>query len=196
MNRLIIIGAGGHGKVVADIAVKAGYKDVVFLDDGTIQDCVGFPVIGKTALCSVLEGDKIVAVGNAQVRERFQNEMDAITLVHPDAVIGIDVKISSGTVIMAGAVVNSCTVIGEGCIINTCASVDHDCKLGNFVHIAVGAHLAGDCVVGERTWIGAGATVNNGVRICGDCIIGAGAVVIRDINEQGTYVGCPARRIK
>lgn len=91
---------------------------------------------------------------------------------------------------------NPGAVIGKGCIINTCASVDHDCRVEDFVHVSVGAHVAGTVRIGERTWVGAGATVSNNVRICDDCMIGAGAVVVKDIMERGTYVGVPAERIK
>ena len=84
----------------------------------------------------------------------------------------------------------------EVCIINTCASVDHDCDVADFVHVSVGAHVAGTCTIGERTWIGAGATVSNNITICPDCMIGAGGVVIRNICEKGTYVGSPVRKIK
>ena len=83
--------------------------------------------------------------------------------------------------------------IGQGCIINTASSVDHDCVLGDFVHVAVGAHLCGTVTIGNATWIGAGATVSNNVNICGECTIGAGAVVVKDITEPGTYIGVPAR---
>ncbi len=197
MNRLIIVGASGHGKVIADIALRVGYNEIAFLDDDdSICQCVGFPIIGKTELISQLEGDKIIAIGNARIRQRFQSKTDVITLIHPDAVIGRNVEIGVGTVIMPGAVINSDARIGRGCIINTCASVDHDCVLEDYVHIAVGAHVAGTCVIGERTWIGAGATVSNNISICGDCMIGAGAVVVGNIKESGTYVGCPAKRIK
>ena len=96
---------------------------------------------------------------------------------------------------MAGAVINPGVGIGKGCIINTCSSVDHDCDVGDYVHIAVGSHLCGTVSVGDGTWIGAGATVINNVFICSDCMIGAGAVVVNDIQESGTYVGVPARRI-
>ena len=97
---------------------------------------------------------------------------------------------------MAGAVVNPGALIGNGCIINTCASVDHDCKIEDFGHVAVGSHLAGTVTLGKRTWIGAGATITNNITICNDCMIGAGAVVIRDIPEYCTVVGNPARIIK
>ena len=194
MNRLIIIGASGHGKVIADIAIKTGYKDIVFLDDNeNIKSCVGFPVIGKTKEAEHLDGDKIVAIGNAIVREKIQKDIETVTLIHPNAVIGRRVKIGKGTVIMAGAVIKSDTEIGDGCIINTCSSVDHDCLVGDYTHIAVGAHLCGLVRIGRSCWIGAGATVINNNSICDDCIIGAGAVVVSDINSEGKYLGVPAK---
>jgi acetyltransferase-like isoleucine patch superfamily enzyme len=97
---------------------------------------------------------------------------------------------------MAGVVINSGSVIGEGCIVNTCGSVDHDCKVDDYVHVSVDAHFCGTVTVGESTWIGAGATISNNITICGSCTIGAGAVVVKDIEEEGTYVGVPARLIK
>lgn len=195
LKKLIIIGASGHGKVIADIAVRNGYEDIVFLDDDeSLKECAGFPVIGKTGEAKEMEGDKIVAIGNPKIRERIQKDISGvITLIHPDAVISRRVKIGEGSVIMAGAVINTDVVIGKGCIINTGASVDHDCKIADYVHVSVGAHVAGTVHICERTWIGAGATVSNNVNICGDCMIGAGAVVIKDIDKTGTYVGVPAR---
>lgn len=197
MNKLVIIGASGHGKVIADIAIKIGYEEIVFLDDNeSLSGCAGFPVIGKSSKAQEIEGDKIIAIGNAKIRERIQSTIKTVTLVHPDAVISRRVEIGEGSVVMAGAVINSDTVIGRGCIINTGASVDHDCKIGDFAHISVGAHVAGTCHIAERTWIGAGATISNNVNICSDCMVGAGAVVIKDINESGTYLGVPAERKK
>ena len=196
-NKLIIIGASGHGKVIADIAVKNGYEDIVFLDDDeNVKECAGFPVIGKTCEARGMDGDKIVAIGNPKVRERIQKEISGvITLIHPNAVISRRVEIGEGSVFMAGAVINSDVVIGEGCIINTGASVDHDCWVGDFVHISVGAHVAGTCSIGERSWVGAGAVVSNNVSMCSDCMIGAGAVIIKDIKKPGTYIGVPAKQI-
>lgn len=197
MNRLIIIGASGHGKVIADIAVKNGYENIVFLDDDeSIKECVGFPVIGKTKDAQTLDGDKIVAIGNATIRERIQKEIETVTLIHPDAVIGRRVRLGKGTVVMAGAIINPYTVIGEGCIINTASSIDHDCVVEDYSHIAVGAHLCGTVHIGRGTWIGAGATVSNNIDICGGCMIGAGAVVINNIDKRCTAVGIPARPIK
>ena len=197
LKKLVIIGASGHGKVIADIAVNNGYKEIVFLDDDeTLTECAGFPVIGKTNQIVNTEGDKIIAIGNAEVREKFQKKVSTITLIHPKAVISRRVKIGKGSVVMAGAVINSDCVIGEGCIINTGASVDHDCRIGNFTHISVGAHIAGTCSIDEKTWIGAGTIVSNNVHIVDKCMIGAGAVVVKDIEEKGTYVGVPAKKIK
>ena len=198
LNRLVIIGASGHGKVIADIAVKCGYKDIVFLDDNeNVKECAGFPVIGKVTDAVRMEDDKIVAIGNAEIREKIQGKLsNLVTLIHPNAVISRRVEISEGTVIMASAVINSDVVIGKGCIINTGASGDHDCKLGDFVHVSVGAHVAGTVSIGSKTWIGAGATVSNNVSICGCCMIGAGAVVINNLANPGTYVGIPVRMMK
>ena len=204
-KKLVIIGASGHGKVVADIALKLQkYEKIVFLDDNeNAKECMGFPVIGKSSDAEqyIDNGDFIVAIGNAKIRKRVTGQLmklgaNITTLIHPAAVVGSEVVIGEGTVVMAGAVVNPDSTIGKGCIINTCASIDHDCKLEDYVHISVGAHVCGTVEVGERTWIGAGVTVKNNVKICGDCMIGAGATVVKDIEENGTYVGVPARRIK
>jgi len=203
-DRLIIIGAGGHGKVCADIALKMGcYADISFLDDGSAGEVMGLPVIGKTSDFGrwIDEADYFVAIGNPKVRAMFVNimkeaEVEIATLIHPKSVIGANVTIGCGTVLMAGTVVNPDTHIGEGVIINTAASVDHDNIIGDYCHISVGAHLAGTVEVGPNTMIGAGTTVINNVKICSDCIIGAGAVVVKNIDEQGTYVGVPAERCK
>lgn len=196
MNKLIIIGASGHGKVIADIAIKNGYSDIVFLDDDeNIKECAGFPVVGKTCEAINMDGDKIIAIGNAMIRERMQSSLDTVTLIHPSASISRRVYIGKGTVVMAGAVINSDSKIGDGCIINTGASIDHDCTIGKFSHISVGSHLAGSVEIGDRTWVGAGAVVSNNISICDDCTIGAGAVVVKNIDKSGIYVGVPAEDI-
>lgn len=199
-RKLIIIGASGHGRVVADIARQMGYEDIAFLDDNReLQTCGAYPVIGSSEdVGKHKDADVIVAIGNTKIREHIQEQIENVvhitTLIHPDAVIADDAVLGVGTVVMAGAVINPGTTIGKGCIINTCSSVDHGCQIGDFVHISVGAHIAGNVFVGNRTWIGIGASVTNNVNICGDCMIGAGAVVIKDIGEVGTYIGVPAER--
>ena len=197
LKKLIIIGASGHGKVIADIAVKNGYSEIFFLDDNElVKECAGFPVIGKVSKAATMSDDKIVAIGNAEIRMKIQEPLsNVVTLVHPQAVISRRVEIGEGSVVMAGAVINSDVIIGKGCIINTGASVDHDCKVGDYSHVSVGTHVAGTVNIGKKTWIGAGATVNNNINITENCMIGAGAVVIKDIKESGTYIGVPVRKI-
>lgn len=198
MKQLVIIGASGHGKVVADIARKNGYRDIMFLDDNeNVHECGGYPVIGKSIKAKDMDADVVVGIGNAGIRQRIQGTIPPekiVTLIHPDAVVADGVVIGAGTVVMAGAVINPGAQIGKGCIINTCSSVDHDCKISDYVHVSVGAHVAGTVEIGERTWVGAGATVSNNVSICADCMIGAGAVVVKNINEAGTYKGVPAMK--
>lgn len=198
MKRLIIIGAGGHGRVVSDIAKRCGYDEISFLDDAGSNGAIGrvsdHPLYKDSA-------DFIVAVGNNKVREQLQAELvsngcDLATLVHPNAVCGENVRIGKGTVVMPGAVINTGAVIGTGVIVNTCCSVDHDCVINDFCHISVGAHVAGTVKIGFRTMIGAGATVINNIDICDDCVIGAGAVVVKNISLSGKYVGVPARYVE
>lgn len=199
MNRLIIIGASGHGKVVADIAELVGYTDIVFLDDDlTIKECAGYPVIGNVSSISELDGVVFVAVGNATIRrklmEKYSNRFFPV-LIHPHSVIAEGVVIGEGSVVMAGAIINPDSSIGKGCIINTSSSVDHDCIVGDYSHVSVGSHLCGTVSVGDETWIGAGATVSNNITICSNCLIGAGAVVVKDIVIPGTYIGIPSKKI-
>ena len=197
VRQLVIIGAGGHGKVVADIARKQGYDLIRFLDDASVPGVEG----RVSEFVRYLDhAEFFVAIGNSLVREKITNTLlskgaQVATLVHPNAVVADNVKIGKGTVIMAGAVINTDTEIGDGVIINTCASVDHDCRIGSFVHVAVGAHVCGTVDIGEHTWIGAGATVINNIRVIGGCMVGAGAVIIDNIGIKGTYVGIPGKRI-
>jgi sugar O-acyltransferase (sialic acid O-acetyltransferase NeuD family) len=202
MNSLVIVGASGHGKVVADIAEKVGYTDIVFLDDNPKIESFGdYKVIGCSRDAVKRRGsDFIVAIGNHKVRRKIQSELlglglNVVTLIHPAAIVANHVKIGVGTVVMAGSVINPYTIIGDGCIVNTCASVDHDCYIGDYVHVSVGAHIAGTVTVQDNTWIGAGATVSNNINIVADCMIGAGSVVISDIVKSDTYIGVPAKRM-
>ncbi len=203
MNKLIIIGASGHGKVCADIGQKMKYKDITFLDDDKkITSCSGYDVVGTVAAFRKYLKDSVdffVAIGNPGIRQKIVEEIEntngrIVTLIHPDAVICDDVEIGSGSVVMAGVVINAGTIVGKGGIVNTSSSIDHDCKLEDYVHISVGSHIAGTVNIGMHTWIGVGATVSNNVYICGDCLIGAGAVVVADIKQSGIYVGVPARK--
>ena len=203
MKHLIILGAGGHGRVIADIAEKTGqFSNIEFLDDARKEMQGNIKVIGtiRDYTHYLKEACFIVAIGNAHVRESLQRQLQSVgaeiaTLIHPAAIIGRNVEIGVGTVIMPGAVINCDVRIGEGVIVNTSCSIDHDCVLDDFVHISVGAHLAGAVNVGTRTMIGAGATVINNVSIDEDVIVGAGAVVIDGLKEEGIYVGVPAKKV-
>lgn len=198
--KLTIIGASGHGKVVANIAKLNGYDEIEFLDDNeVIKFCGQYHVVGKSEKAVDLTNDVFVAIGSCQIRQKIMEHLtkqNIPILIHPNAIVADDVIIGKGTVIMAGTVINSGTVIGKGCIVNTCSSVDHDCKIGDYVHIAVGAHLCGTVDVGNTTWIGAGAMVRNNIAITDSCIIGLGAVVIKNLDVKGTYIGLPAKLMK
>lgn len=203
-NKLLIIGASGHGKVVADIALKMEkWQEIAFLDDDiNLTSSMGLDVIGRTNDISTYkdEYEIFVGIGNNTTREKFHEKLEAIganipILIHPNTIIGSEVVIGIGTAIMAGAVINCCTTIGDGCIINTGSTVDHDNTIENFVHISPGANLAGSVRVGHGTWIGIGSVVSNNISITKECKIGAGAVVVKDVIEEGIYVGVPVRRI-
>ena len=203
-NKLIIIGASGHGKVVADIAIKMNkWQSITFLDDDeSINTSMGLEVISKTADAFTYkdEADFFVAIGSNATREKIQEKLieqglNVVSLIHPSAVIGTDVEIGIGSVIMAGVVINSSTRIGKGCIINTSSSLDHDTAIEDYVHISPGVRTAGSVSIGKGTWIGIGSVISNNVNICSGCKVGAGAVVVKDITEPGTYVGVPVRRV-
>ena len=198
---VILIGASGHGKIIADIVLAAGDRVLGFLDDGADGGTFcGFPILGKSAnYDSFLDTRFVISIGNAEVRKRIANTMTGArwyTAIHPHAVVSpMDTEVQEGTVIMANAVINPGARIGKHCIINTGAIVEHDNVVEDFAHISVGAKLAGTVHIGNGTWVGVGAVVSNNLSICGGCMIGAGAVVVRNITEPGTYVGVPARRI-
>lgn len=205
MKRMMILGASGHGKVVADCAELCGWESVSFFDDAwpAKQSNGAWPIVGDTE--SMLErldefDGCLVAIGNNAVREgklRILSERGATlpVLVHPAAVVSRYAEIGAGSVLFAGVVVNVDCRIGMGAIINTGATVDHDCVLGDAVHISPGAHLAGGVVVGDRSWMGIGSSVRQLVRIGCDVRVGAGAVVVADFSDGCTVAGVPARVI-
>lgn len=202
-RKLLIIGASGHGRVVADIALKTNrWKNIAFLDDDeNIKSTIGIEVIGKFSdtIKYINDFEIFVAIGNNQQREKMHIQLKKAganipVLIHPSVILGEKVEVRTGTVVMPGAIINSCSKIGEGCIVNTGATIDHDNIIEDFVHISPGVHLAGMVTVGKRSWLCVGVTVSNNVAITSDCIIGAGAVVVKDITEPGTYVGVPAKR--
>lgn len=201
MKKLLLLGASGHGKVVADIAQKNNYEEILFLDDRTDMDhCLNYPIVGQIhELFKYPEYDVFVSIGNTAIRKKllemcWQQNRSVPTLIHPSAVVGSDVQIGEGSVIMPGSVINPSSRIGKGCIVNTGATIDHDNLIKDYAHISVGSHLCGTVSIGESTWVGAGSCIRNNISICSDCTIGAGAVVVKDIVEPGTYIGVPARK--
>ena len=203
MNRLVILEAKGHGKVIADVARLCGYTEISFLTDiEGITSCLGYPVIGKmNEYVKHKTADFFVALGDAQQRKSWHTRLKEdgchlATLIHPKSALALGARIGEGTLVAAGSIVGPDVKIGEGCILNTACSVDHDTVVEDFVHVSVGAHVAGYDHIGSMTWIGAGATVSNKISICSNCMIGAGAVVVKNITEEGTYVGVPAKKIR
>ena len=204
---IYLFGAGGHARVVFDVLERAAlFQVAVVLDDGAVpgQQFFGIPVqppddgMGDLRKRRVTAG--IVAIGDNRSRERVARAMaaagfDFVTAVDPSAQIGRDVTISAGSMVMPGAVVNIGTRIGEHTIINTSASVDHDCELGCFVHVAPGAHVGGHCKMAHGSHLGIGASVIPGARIGVGATVGVGAAVVRDIPDHVTAVGVPARPV-
>lgn len=204
-KQLAIVGASGHGKVIADIAEQLGFI-VKFYDDaypkkthiehwtihGTCVDLIAQK--NQSLTCG---SDVVVAIGNNEIRQQKiqllqQNNFNLITLIHPSAVISKYAVIAQGSVVFAGAVINAFAKIGAGCIINTAAVVEHDCSIGDFTHICPNTALAGSVTVGSKSWIGIGSQVKQLVAIGSNCLIGAGSTVVKNIPDNVTAFGSPA----
>lgn len=198
-DKLIIIGAGGHAKVVSDVAIKSGWTVLGFLDDNLKNTNLPFPILGGTSdsLHYITKSQFVLAIGNNATRKQMAERFNLpwATIVHPTAQIGSDVRIGKGTVVMAHAVINPSTYIGQHCIVNTGAVIEHDNKIEDYVHISPHATLCGTVSVGMLTHVGAGATIKNNMTITNNCRIGAGAVVVSGICSSGTYVGIPAKKV-
>jgi sugar O-acyltransferase (sialic acid O-acetyltransferase NeuD family) len=205
MKRLAILGASGHGKVVADAADCLGWDTIDFFDDAWPQNgAIGAWTIEgdtETLLTQLAAYDGVVvAIGHNLTRMQKHAELASkgaplVSIVHPAAMISRHASIGAGSVVMASAVVNVDTKLGEACIINTGATIDHDCQLGDGVHVSPGAHLAGGVVVDEYSWIGIGASVRQQIHIGTGVIVGAGAVVIHNVPDYCKVAGVPARVI-
>lgn len=208
-KKLAIVGASGHGKVIADIAEQLGFI-VNFYDDaypskthiehwpihGTCADLIALNNTNTT-----LSNDVVVAIGNNEIRKQKiqllqQNSFNLITLIHPTAVISPYAAIASGNVVFAGAIINAFAKVGVGCIINTSAVVEHDCTIDNFTHICPNVALAGGVSVGTKSWVGIGSQVKQLIKIGDNCLIGAGSTVVKNIPDNVTAFGSPAVVIK
>lgn len=204
MAKLLIIGAGGHGKVVADTAIEMEqWDEIAYLDDRypDISSTLCFSVIGKIGEIDLFQykfPDVVVAIGNNELRVRLLQRIHESgfripAIVSPNSYISRYAEIGQGTVVFAQVAINVSVAIGDGCIINTGATIDHDCKLGTGVHISPGAHLAGGVRVGDYSWIATGANVIPGVTIGKNVVIGAGAVVINDVPDAVMVAGNPGK---
>ena len=204
MSRLIVLGGGGHGRVVADTARRSGrWEQILFLDDAPARTRAesDFAILGTcNDLDQVLRaGDEcVVAIGDNAQRRALLDQVEEhaaplATVIDPSAAVSADAQLGPGTVVLPQGAVNIGAVLGRGCIVNTGATVDHDCRLGECVHVAPGAHLGGDVAAGDLAWIGIGASIRHGMRIGARAMVGAGAAVVSDVSTGTTVVGVPAR---
>jgi sugar O-acyltransferase (sialic acid O-acetyltransferase NeuD family) len=195
---VVVLGAGGHAKVVISTLQEAGYTvEAVYDDNDGKQMVLGIPVKGR--LTDVEPGMRaIVAIGSNHIRQITVAQLPGVewmSIIHPRAYVHRSVQIGPGTVVFAGAVIQPDAVLGEHVIINTGATVDHDCNIDSYAHIAPGVNLAGGVMVGERAFVGIGSTAIPRRKIGARATVGAGSVVIGDVSDDATVAGVPARSI-
>ncbi|MBR2687878.1 MAG: acetyltransferase [Aquamicrobium sp.] len=203
MKSLLIVGCGGHGRVVGDAALEVGYERIAYLDDRppTIAPPGGSKVIGPISSLRDLNAEwpvAIVAIGDGRIRLQLfeqlqQTGFETPAIVHPAATVSRGAKLGKGVFLAAGSVVNIGTRIGDVSIVNTGARVDHDCTIGRGCHIAPGATLSGNVLTGDRVWLGTGCSVRQDVKIGDDVLVGVGASVVSNLDANHVYAGVPAR---
>ena len=190
---MYLYGASGHAKVIKELLSTRGIGVEGVVDDNPqLNEFLGMPVAHSAEGLSPM----IVSIGNCQLRKAVVEKLGSREYgiaIHPSAIVAQDVIIHEGSVIMAGAILQTGAIIGKHSIVNTGASVDHDCHVGDFVHIAPHCTLCGEVRIGEGTWLGAGSTVIQGVQIGKNCFLGAGSVVVKDIPDNSFCFGNPCR---
>lgn len=206
MNVLAIVGASGHGTVIAEAAQDSGWDKILFFDDSfsSLTRILDWDLVGKTnvLLNNLSDFDGIlVAIGNNKKRTYLADQLylaggKLATIIHPTAIVSRYSTVGFGTVILAGVVINAGCTIGNNCIINTNATIEHDCVLAHGVHVAPSASMAGEVHVGELSWIGIGANILQQIRIGQQVMVGAGAVVVNNIQDNCTVVGIPAKKLE
>jgi sugar O-acyltransferase (sialic acid O-acetyltransferase NeuD family) len=203
LSTLLVLGAGGHGRVVADAALRAGVWQGLSATDRDTARCFGelLPGVRLAAAATVLPSATAVhiAIGDAQFRQAEARAVGAdklATVTHPDASLSAYAQVGAGCFLAARSVVAPCARLGACVIVNHGAVVDHDVEVGDFSHVAPNVTLGGGARVGSRVLVGAGTAVLPGVSICDDTVIGAGSVVTENIAEPGVYAGVPARRVR
>ena len=198
---IIVIGGSGHGRAVIDCIRMSGGEVFGILDDGLEPGTLvlDVPVLGNSDDWEKYKDHPfLIAIGHNGIRRRLAEKMQVrwATVIHPTAFVSSYATLGEGTIVMPQASVSACARVGDHCILNTGVVVEHDCVLGSYIHMSPNAAMGGTVTVGDETHIGLGSSMRNNISICGGCMIGAGAVVVKDITEPGTYVGVPARRIK
>lgn len=207
MEKIVVVGGGGHAKVVISLLKKLKRFDILgYVDFEDMGFILGVSYLGsderlvrikeRYPMCAAAIGVGCVEIRDRRMRIKEKLEslgFDLPVLISPHAIVNEGVEIGRGTVVMDGVVIQAGTVIGEAAIINTRSSIDHDCRIGDFVHMAPGATLSGGVVVGRNALIGVGATVIQNKTICEDCFIGAGATIVEDCLTPGIFLGTPAR---
>jgi len=210
MNSIVLIGAGGHAKVIISILRKLRHFNILgYTALGNSGKLMGAPFLGLDKdLIELADQHKnlnaVLAVGQVGLGNNRLSIWEKLRLlpisfppiVSPNSVINEAVSLGEGAVVMDGAVINSGSIIGQGAIVNTNSTVEHDVTLGDWVHVAPGATISGGATIERFSMIGAGATVIEGKTVGSGCLVGAGATVTIDLIEPGIYVGCPARHIK
>lgn len=203
----IVVGTGGHSKVVIDI-LKASNEKIIGMVDDFIQEnhLFGIPILGtidkiEEIIMKIPDAYFIVAIGDNQSRKMVVKQLNNHsinfgTAIHPSAIIGSNVLINKGTVIMPNTVINAGAIIGEHVILNTACTVDHDCHIESYSHLSPGVHLAGNVTVGEGVHLGIGTNIIQGIAVGTYSVIGAGSCVIDNVPANVVAVGCPAKVIK
>jgi sugar O-acyltransferase (sialic acid O-acetyltransferase NeuD family) len=203
----VVLGGGGHAKVVIAVLKHSGHDVLGYTDERDRGAILSVPYLGDDAgLPGILRAHgrcrAVVGVGKVDVSLRrlvLQAEVAALgfefpVIVSRHAVVNEEVELGQGTVVLDGVVVNSGSKIGRACIVNTNSTVEHDCRIGDNVHVAPGATLSGGVTIGDHCLVGTGSSIVQGVSVCAGCLVGAGSAVVRDLKDPGTYVGIPARR--
>lgn len=209
MREIVVIGGGGHAKVVISVLKKIGYHIKGYTDVENRGNILGVPYLGNDTILQDIgrkhEGtNAVIGIGKVDsclLRLILQDKLGTIgfnfpLICSPHAIVNEGVSLGAGTVVFDGVVVNSGAELGRACILNTGSIVEHDCRVGENVHIAPGVILGGGVTIGDNCMIGTGSNIIQSVRICQGCLIGAGSTVIEDITIPGTYVGSPTKKAR
>jgi sugar O-acyltransferase (sialic acid O-acetyltransferase NeuD family) len=209
MDKIVVIGGGGHAKVLISILKKCSCEVVGYTDDYDRGNILGVSYLGNDSILKEIGKESRVAhavVGIGKVdcsdtRLRIQEDVKKLgfafpIIISPRASVNEDVALDEGTVVFDGAVINSGAHIGRSCIINSNSTVEHDCRLGDNVHLGPGATVSGGVTIGDNCMIGVGACIIHSVSVSSGALIGAGSIVVKNIEFPGTYAGTPAKKIR